>query len=79
MSFDDFKALGSEAAVKYSLDNLIGITDYEIQSLIFLFFLTDSPFSLLTHRAAGKLRTEGKTYTVQDGDIIYVKVHFSLL
>jgi obg-like ATPase 1 len=39
MSFEDFKALGSEAAV----------------------------------RAAGKLRTEGKTYTVQDGDILLVK------
>ena len=39
MSFEDFKELGSEGAVK----------------------------------AAGKYKQQGKTYTVQDGDIIFFK------
>jgi hypothetical protein len=31
-------------------------------------------YSLTSFRAAGKLRTEGRTYTVQDGDILFFKV-----
>jgi len=43
MTYDDFKALGSEAAVK----------------------------------AAGKYKSQGKAYTVQDGDILFFKFNVS--
>lgn len=63
MKFDDFKAEGSEAAVKVRI-----IWTKMIANLFKLYFTPNYDF-----QAAGKYRQQGKTYVVEDGDIIFFK------
>ena len=72
MKFDDLKELGSESAVKVCVPAL---NNCPCSSACVEFRPQKSNSCVL--QAAGKYKQEGKTYVVQDGDIIFFKFNVS--
>lgn len=92
MKFEELKELGSEAAVKVQnytctlfcmpcpLFYIVScVHAWLLLVLYILFFKITKTLYLFSWflQAAGKYRQEGKTYVVQDGDIIFFKFNVS--
>lgn len=83
MKFEDLKELGSESAVKVIFNSVVVGHSFRcnfsgnLSLLISLCVIIGHLMNLSLAQASGKYRQEGKTYVVQDGDIIFFKFNVS--